>query len=138
MSKILYINNNDFHHLGRSQICAGAWYVFRISKPHSERLCIIITSPQSITLIFSLATVSSDTSSPVSTRTFWLTNCSVTGSKTFPRKTVSIFSQCYDWRCGGSVLLFLNKHSLIRSKCELSSSSPILHTSSSAHLHFDK
>ena len=99
---------------------------------------IIIISPQSITLIFSLATVSSDTSSPVSTRTFWLTNCSVTGSKTFPRKTVPIFSQCYDWRCGGSVLLFLNKHSLIRSKCELSSSSPILHTSSSAHLHFDK
>ena len=38
MSKILYINNNDFHHLGRSQICAGAWYVFRISKPHSERV----------------------------------------------------------------------------------------------------
>mgnify|MGYP005702151033 CR=1 FL=1 len=41
MSKILYINNNDFHHLGRSQICAGAWYVFRISKPHSERLCTV-------------------------------------------------------------------------------------------------
>ena len=21
-------------------MCAGAWYVFRISKPHSERLCL--------------------------------------------------------------------------------------------------
>ena len=27
LSKILYINNNDFHQLGRSQLCAGAWYV---------------------------------------------------------------------------------------------------------------
>ena len=67
---------------------------------------IIIISPQSITLIFSLATVSSDTSSPVSTRTFWLTNCSVTGSKTFPRKTVSIFSQCYDWRRWECFIIF--------------------------------
>ena len=39
LSKIFYINNNNFHHLGRPQMCAGAWYVFRISKPHSERLC---------------------------------------------------------------------------------------------------
>ena len=39
MSKILYIHNNDFHHLGRSQICAGAWYVFGTWKPHSETLC---------------------------------------------------------------------------------------------------
>merc|ERR1711952_178436 len=35
MSKILYINNNNFHHLGRSQMCAGGCYVFRTSKPHS-------------------------------------------------------------------------------------------------------
>ena len=35
MWKILYINNNYFHHLGRSQMCAGAWYVFSPSKPHS-------------------------------------------------------------------------------------------------------
>ena len=38
MSKILYIHNNDFHHLGRSQICAGAWYVFGTWKPNSETL----------------------------------------------------------------------------------------------------
>ena len=38
LSKIFYINNNDFHHLGRSQICAGAWYVFKTWKPHSETL----------------------------------------------------------------------------------------------------
>ena len=38
MWKILYINNNDFHHLGRSQMCAGAWYVFSPSKPHSGTL----------------------------------------------------------------------------------------------------
>ena len=38
MSKILYINNNDFHNLGRSQMCAGACYVFRTSKPHSRTL----------------------------------------------------------------------------------------------------
>ena len=36
MSKILYINNNNFHHLGRPQMCAGAWYVFWTWKPHSE------------------------------------------------------------------------------------------------------
>ena len=36
---ILDINNNVFHHLGRSQMCAGAWYVFRTSKPHSGTLC---------------------------------------------------------------------------------------------------
>ena len=39
LSKILYINNNDFHHLGRSQMCAGGCYVFRTSKPHSGTLC---------------------------------------------------------------------------------------------------
>ena len=38
MSKILYINNNDFHNLGRSQMNAGGCYVFRPSKPHSGTL----------------------------------------------------------------------------------------------------
>ena len=38
MSKILYINNNNFHHLGRSQMCAGGCYVFRTSKPLSGTL----------------------------------------------------------------------------------------------------
>ena len=38
MSKILYINNNNFHHLGRSQMCAGGCYVFRASQPHSGTL----------------------------------------------------------------------------------------------------
>ena len=38
MSKILYINNNNFHHLGRPQMCAAAWYVFGTWKPHSETL----------------------------------------------------------------------------------------------------
>ena len=38
MSKILNINNNNFHHLGRSQMCAGGCYVFRTSKPHSGTL----------------------------------------------------------------------------------------------------
>ena len=38
MSKILDINYNHFHHLGRSQMCAGAWYVFRTSESHSEKL----------------------------------------------------------------------------------------------------
>ena len=38
LSKILYINNNNFHNLGRSQMCAGACYVFRSSKPHSRTL----------------------------------------------------------------------------------------------------
>ena len=42
MSKILYIHNNDFHHLGRSQICAGAWYVFGTWKPHSETLWVVL------------------------------------------------------------------------------------------------
>ena len=36
------INNNDFHHLGRSQMCAGARYVFSPSKPHSRTLCGVI------------------------------------------------------------------------------------------------
>ena len=35
MSKILYINNNDFHNMGSSQMCAGACYVFRTSEPHA-------------------------------------------------------------------------------------------------------
>merc|ERR1711952_614752 len=39
MSKIFYINNNNSHHLGRPQMCAGARCLFGISKPHSERLC---------------------------------------------------------------------------------------------------
>ena len=41
MSKILYINNNDFHNLGhgRSQMCAGAWYNFWPSKLHSGTRC---------------------------------------------------------------------------------------------------
>ena len=38
LSKILYINNNDFHHLGRSQMCAGGCCYFRLSKPHSGTL----------------------------------------------------------------------------------------------------
>ena len=39
MLKIFYTNNNDFHHLGRSQMCAGACYYFSPSKPHSGTLC---------------------------------------------------------------------------------------------------
>ena len=35
---ILNINNNAFHHLGKSQICAGADHYFRSSKPHSGKL----------------------------------------------------------------------------------------------------
>ncbi len=42
LSKILYINNNNFHHLGRSQMCAGGCYVFRTSKPHSGTLCTLL------------------------------------------------------------------------------------------------
>ena len=38
LSKILYINNNDFHNLGRSQMCAGGCCYFRPSKPHSGTL----------------------------------------------------------------------------------------------------
>ena len=38
MSKILYINNNNFHNLGRSQMCAGGRCYFRPSKPHSGTL----------------------------------------------------------------------------------------------------
>ena len=30
----------DFHYLGRSQMCAGAWYVFSPSKLHSGTLCL--------------------------------------------------------------------------------------------------
>ena len=36
------INNNDFHHLGKSQICAGADHYFSPSKAHSGKLCIVI------------------------------------------------------------------------------------------------
>ena len=53
MSKILYINNNNFHHLGRSQMCAGGCYVFRTSKPHSGTLCTVM-STQVCALIFSI------------------------------------------------------------------------------------
>ena len=35
MWKILYTNNSDFYHLGRSQIC---WYYFSPSKSHSGTL----------------------------------------------------------------------------------------------------
>ena len=35
---ILDINNNDFHHLGKSQMCTGADHYFRSSKPHSGKL----------------------------------------------------------------------------------------------------
>ena len=38
MGIILYINNNDFHHLGRSQMCAGACDYFSPSKPNSGKL----------------------------------------------------------------------------------------------------
>ena len=38
MSRILDINYNHFHHLGRSQMCAAAWYIFSPSKPHSGTL----------------------------------------------------------------------------------------------------
>ena len=38
MGIILYINNNDFHHLGRYQMCAGAGDYFSPSKPHSGTL----------------------------------------------------------------------------------------------------
>ena len=38
LSKIFYINNNNSHHLGRPQKCAGGCYVFRTSKPHSGTL----------------------------------------------------------------------------------------------------
>ena len=40
--KILYINNNDFHNIGRSQMSAGACCYFRTSKPHSGTLWYII------------------------------------------------------------------------------------------------
>ena len=36
------INNNDFHQLGKSQICAGADHYFSPSKPHSGKLCIAL------------------------------------------------------------------------------------------------
>ena len=37
---ILNINYNDFHHLGKSQICAGADHYFSPSKPHSGKLWV--------------------------------------------------------------------------------------------------
>ena len=47
---ILDINYNDFYHTGKSQICAGAWYVFRTSKLHSGMLwgafSVIVESSQ--------------------------------------------------------------------------------------------
>ena len=46
MSKISYINNNDFHNLGKSQMCAGGCCYFRPSKPHSGTLCGASFSPQ--------------------------------------------------------------------------------------------
>ena len=49
MSKILYIHNNDFHHLGRSQICAGAWYVFG-PENRTQRRCVLL-SPFSLTIL---------------------------------------------------------------------------------------
>ena len=47
LSKILYINNNNFHNLGRSQMCAGGCSYFRPSKPHSGTLWLIF--PEKIT-----------------------------------------------------------------------------------------
>ena len=44
MSKILYINNNNFHNLGRSQMCAGGCCYFRPSKPHSGTLCAYLAA----------------------------------------------------------------------------------------------
>ena len=44
LSKILYINNNDFHNLGRSYMCAGGCCYFRPSKPHSGTLCVIFSA----------------------------------------------------------------------------------------------
>ena len=46
MSKILYINNNNFHHLGRPQMCAGAWCLFGTWKPHSETQCTVFELEQ--------------------------------------------------------------------------------------------
>ena len=40
---ILNIHNNDFYHLGKSQICARADHYFRSSKPHSGKLWVILT-----------------------------------------------------------------------------------------------
>ena len=42
MWKILDINYNHFYHTGKSQVLAGAWYVFSPSKPHSRTLWNII------------------------------------------------------------------------------------------------
>ena len=39
---ILDINYKHYYHLGKSQICAGAGDYFRTSKPHSEKLWIVI------------------------------------------------------------------------------------------------
>ena len=37
---ILDINYNHFYHIGKSQVLAGAWYVFSPSKPHSGTLWV--------------------------------------------------------------------------------------------------
>ena len=38
---ILNINYNVSHHMGMSQMCAGADHYFRSSKPHSRKLCYV-------------------------------------------------------------------------------------------------
>ena len=39
---IFNINNNVFHHMAKSQICSGAGFYFRSSKPHSGTLLTLI------------------------------------------------------------------------------------------------
>ena len=43
---ILNINYNVSHYMGMSQMCAGAGDYFRPSKPHSEKLCLVMTRNQ--------------------------------------------------------------------------------------------
>ena len=56
LSKILYINNNDFHHLGRSQMCAGGCCYFRLSKPHSGTLWAAFNQEKALVGAFSVIT----------------------------------------------------------------------------------
>ena len=53
---ILDINNNVFHHLGRSQMCTGAWYGFRTSKPHSGTLWAAFNQEKALVGAFSVIT----------------------------------------------------------------------------------
>ena len=68
MSKILYINKNNFHHLGTSQMCAGGCYVFRTSKPHSGTLCALITARHHLTC--NQPTVKQETAQEYQTNSF--------------------------------------------------------------------